>query len=277
MDVINHVERYPDEDTEVRALGQRLRRGGNAANTAVVLRQFGINCDFIGCLADDAASHFIRRDLAAAGIDFSHAPTIRHGTTPTSYITLSQANGSRSIVHHRDLPELRRRDFAKIQGENYDWIHFEGRNVEVTGAMLRAVAAATATSVEIEKPRADIETLFPLADILLFSRHYARTTGHDDPRIFLESQATTLPRQRLFCAWGEAGAAALEQGTYYWQDAPRLSRVIDSVGAGDTFNAGIIAALMTGVAVPNALHDAVQLASRKCIQIGFDNLTSTQD
>lgn len=277
LDIINEVERYPHEDAEVRTLGQHTRLGGNAANTAVVLRQLDCDCEFMGCLANDSGAAYVRSALTAAGIGLSHAPVIPNGATPTSYIALSRDNGSRTIIHHRDLPELRCRDFTHINTDDYDWFHFEGRNVDVTAAMLRAIAGRTPTSVEIEKPRADIETLFPLADVLLFSRHYALSMGHNDPRAFLENLHTNLPRQRLICAWGEAGAAAMERGNYHWADAPRLAQVVDTVGAGDTFNAGIIGALLTGHSLPDALHAAVRLASRKCAQTGFAHLVTTQD
>ncbi|VAX01070.1 hypothetical protein MNBD_GAMMA19-1040, partial [hydrothermal vent metagenome] len=44
LDIINTVDDYPEEDTEVRASTQVMRRGGNACNTAVVLQQLGHQC-----------------------------------------------------------------------------------------------------------------------------------------------------------------------------------------------------------------------------------------
>ena len=41
LDIINHVSTYPDENQDIRVLQQDLRRGGNAANSAEVLSQFG--------------------------------------------------------------------------------------------------------------------------------------------------------------------------------------------------------------------------------------------
>ena len=33
LDIINTVDRYPEEDSEIRALSQHQTRGGNATNT----------------------------------------------------------------------------------------------------------------------------------------------------------------------------------------------------------------------------------------------------
>ncbi|MCP5141279.1 MAG: ketohexokinase [Gammaproteobacteria bacterium] len=272
LDIVNEVERYPVEDDEVRVRRQHRRCGGNAANTAMVLRQFGHDCDFLGSFADDDGARFIRAEMAAAGIDLRHAPVIAGAATPTSYITLSRATGSRTIVHHRDLPELRCQQCSELDFGAYDWIHFEGRNVDVSLSLLRAIDGRVPISVEIEKPRPDIENLFPLANLLLFSRQYARAVCCEDPHDFLATQATTLPDRQLVCAWGERGAAALRDGNYHWADAPRLAKVVDSVGAGDTFNAGIIAALLAGLELPLALRDAVALAARKCGQHGLGRL-----
>jgi len=54
LDIINIVEHYPAEDEEVRALSQRMCRGGNTANTLDVLAQFGHTCNWTGTLANDA-------------------------------------------------------------------------------------------------------------------------------------------------------------------------------------------------------------------------------
>jgi hypothetical protein len=47
LDIINTVDGYPNEDAEVRAINQRVCRGGNATNTLVVLSQLisiQLNC-----------------------------------------------------------------------------------------------------------------------------------------------------------------------------------------------------------------------------------------
>jgi ketohexokinase len=51
LDIINSVDGYPAEDTEVRALRQQLRRGGNCTNTLAVLSQLGHRCAWGGVLA----------------------------------------------------------------------------------------------------------------------------------------------------------------------------------------------------------------------------------
>src|SRR3569623_1531043 len=53
LDIINRVDGYPAEDSEVRALARRISRGGNCPNTLVVLSQLGLRCDWGGVLAEE--------------------------------------------------------------------------------------------------------------------------------------------------------------------------------------------------------------------------------
>lgn len=69
IDIIHIVERYPPEDSETRALSQRICRGGNATNTLVGLSQLGHQCSWGGVWIDDLHSQPILTDLKQYAID----------------------------------------------------------------------------------------------------------------------------------------------------------------------------------------------------------------
>jgi len=273
LDIINIVESYPEEDSEIRALSQQQSRGGNATNTLTVLSQLGHHCSWAGILINEPDSQIIQDDLTRSNIDSSLCKTLAAGKMPTSYITLNQSTGSRSIVHHRDCPEFSFADFIKIDLDNFDWIHFEGRNVADTQLMLKHIKQYYPTlscSLEIEKPRPEIESLFELADILLFSKDYAESRGFNDAASFLSS----LTHNKLTsCAWGKQGAWAMTpERTIYHNEAFSPMQLVDTLGAGDTFNAGFIHSLIEQYAPQQALSNACQLAGHKCGQYGFAKL-----
>ena len=275
LDIINTVSAYPPEDAEVRAVSQRLARGGNATNTLVVLSQLGHDSHWAGTLALEPDAEHILHDLARFNIDTSHCWQLEHGKVPTSYVSLSQQNGSRTIVHYRDLPEYDFAHFRLIDLHRYHWLHFEGRNVGETRAMLahaKAVAPAVTRSLEVEKPRPDIETLFGEANILLFSRAYAHAKGYDEPEPFLRKMALLARDASLVCAWGDQGAYGLHQGDFITSPAQPPAQVIDTLGAGDTFNAGIIHARLAECDWPTALEAANRLAGKKIGRVGFAGL-----
>lgn len=278
IDIINDVDGYPREDDEVRARAQHVCRGGNAANTLVVLSQLGHHCDWCGVLADDDGAAFVERALRDFGIDSRLCQRAAAGTTPTSYITRNCENGSRTIVHYRDLPELDFDHFRRLDLHGYDWLHFEGRNIVATERMMAHVRQHhpdLPLSLEVEKSRPGIETLFPHADLLLFSRHYVLATDgrQTTPQAFLERLHTRLPRQRLVCAWGEAGAWGLDRdGALHHSKAFPPARIVDTLGAGDTFNAAIIDACVREESLATALSHGCRIAGRKCGHSGLDFL-----
>jgi ketohexokinase len=278
VDIVHSLKAYPAENDEVRCDSRVVCRGGNAANTLVVLSQLGHRCSWAGVLTDDADGRFVRDDLTGTGVDTVHCRTLSRGAMPVSTVILDSTSGSRTIIHYRDLPEYRAADFHAIPLQEFDWLHFEGRNPHALATMLgwaRLHHPAIPVSLEIEKPRDGIEALFGQADVLLFSGDYARHHGYDGPAVLLRGVSHLHAGADLYCTWGAAGAASMDRtGAEYSQSALVSGPVVDTLGAGDVFNAGVIAGYLDGRDMPGILRQACALAGRKCTQTGFAGLTA---
>lgn len=280
LDIINRVERYPAEDSEVRGLLQRRCRGGNATNTLTVLSQLGHDCSWAGVLPQHPDAAFVEEVLRRQQVDLRHVRHLSSGRLPTSYITLSDENGSRTIVHVRDLPEYRAAWFHEdVDPAEFRWMHFEGRAPAELAVMLGSLSQVEGlrVSVEIEKPRPGIEELFHLPDVLLFSRHYAHAVGCSNAESLLRRVAARLSEQRplLFCAWGDRGAWVLDRhGELLHAPAVHLPVVVDTVAAGDVFNAAVIHALAGDATPMEALVQGCELAALKCTMEGVEDIFS---
>ncbi|WP_024329088.1 PfkB family carbohydrate kinase [Thioalkalivibrio sp. ALR17-21] len=283
LDHVLDVDTYPAEDAEVRADASRTRPGGNAANTAALLAQFGHRPELAAVVAEGAAGDDLIRRLRERRIHDRHLVR-RPGATPTSHILRARDTGSRTIVHHRDLPELAVEDLNGVAWEEYDWLHFEGRNPEVLARVLATVRDCVydaPVSLELEKPRDGLEACIPFADILMVSRDWARaraerTGAGGDTAATCEAALRALmeehPEAIITVTGGPAGAWIGFRGRVeHCAPTPGLT-VIDSVGAGDAFNAGLIDAIASGEPPERALVAAVRLAERKLAQDGFDGL-----
>jgi len=281
LDMIQRVADYPAEDSEVRALGQRRARGGNSANLLEVLRQLGHTCAWAGSVAEDSAGLWVLADLAGRGIDTSPCALHSSGRTPTSYITLSERTGSRTIVHVRDLPEYRAADFARLDLGTWDWVHFEGRAPEELGQMmerLRSIRPSLPYSLELEKPRTGLDAALYGPCLILASRAYALALGFRDAVTFLQDLRRRTSAEVLTCAWGEAGAWGMDREGGLWRSPSYPpKRVIDTVGAGDSFSAAVIDAIASGAPLREALYRGCRLAGRKCGQMGLEGLAIVRE
>ncbi|MCF6254389.1 MAG: PfkB family carbohydrate kinase, partial [Thiomicrorhabdus sp.] len=81
---------------------------------------------------------------------------------------------------------------------------------------------------------------------------------------------------KLVCTWGERGVwfADINQPIQHLK-AENTDPVVDTLGAGDTFNAALIHHLIQGVSFNESVKQANAFAARKCAQSGLDNLLQT--
>lgn len=279
LDILLQTDHYPHEDEEIRAESRRYEVGGNVCNSLFVLQQLGHDPAIMASLAADSAAKQLLDGLSKKQIHTQHIQRHINGQTPISYVLQSGKTGTRTITHFRDLEELSFDYFAKVEIEQYDWLHFEGRNIENLSGMFniaRTFLTYQPISLEVEKAREGIEALFPLANVIIFSHHYAKQKGYQTPEELLKQVKPLAPNSQLICTWGKEGAWFQPiSGEIQHQPALQLEHTVDTLGAGDTFNAGLIDALINQQSLSEAVLSATALAARKCQQQGLENLLST--
>lgn len=285
LDVVSTCESYPEEDKDVGANSQRWQTGGNACNTATVLAELGIECEFLGSLSRGFQTDFIRYQMSNRGIN--HENCVYHADcgAPTSCVVLSELTGSRTIVHSRNnLPELDAAVFDKLDLSKYHWIHFEGRKNELEIVKMIDVIDKFNTmqpcnkkikvSVELEKLREDLLLLLNRGDVVFVSKDFARFRGFSSPAETVKSlYSGAKTGAMLICAWGEEGADGIgPDGTVKHSDTYPPEKVIDTLGAGDTFIAGVMCSLSKGFSLQDTLNFSCSLAGVKCGMQGYDGL-----
>ncbi|XP_064784810.1 ketohexokinase isoform X3 [Oncorhynchus masou masou] len=291
LDIINVVDKYPEEDTDTRCLSQRWQRGGNASNSCTVLSLLGAPCAFMGSLApghvaDDYSHSFVLDDFQKYQIDISLLSEHPHSSFPTSMIISNVTRGTRTILHmNRNLPDVSAADFSKVDLSQYKWIHWEGRNAEEQVKMIQQVELSNNTlpqqhritiSVEIEKTREPLYQLFHYGDVVFVSKDVAMHFGFHSAASALKGLYHRVKKGAvLICAWAEKGADAMgPDGIVVHSDAFPPEAVVDTLGAGDTFNASVIYTLSNGGGVQEALTFGCQVAGRKCGVHGYDEIVT---
>ncbi|XP_012643677.1 ketohexokinase isoform X3 [Microcebus murinus] len=239
LDVISLVDKYPKEDMEIRCISQKWQRGGNASNSCTVLSLLGARCAFMGSLAPGHVAE--------------------------------------------NLPDVSAKDFEKVDLTRFKWIHIEGRNASEQAKMLQRIDQHNArlppeqrirVSVEVEKPHEELFQLFGYGDVVFVSKDVAKHLGFKSAKEALRSLYSRVRKGAvLICAWAEEGADALcPDGKLFHSDAFPPPRVVDTLGAGDTFNASVIFSLSQGKSIQEALTFGCQVAGKKCGLQGFDGI-----
>ncbi|OQR85431.1 ketohexokinase [Achlya hypogyna] len=266
VDLINVIPSYPP--------------GGNGTNTLVICAQLGkwSSLHWIGSLVDPGASddaRFICDDLSAYGIDISQC----------QYIMASEATGSRTIFHARDLPEVSVDHFRRVLPVigTAGWVHFECRNALEQLEMIEIVHRTQPTapiSIEVESSRHawhEVQQLLPLASVAFVAKGYVTALGHRSAHEFcqhLEAQpdiASSHHLRAVVIPWGEVGAYyyCMATRTVHHVPVEPLATVVDAVGAGDTLVAATISALVARQSIAAAVAFGCEVARAKCTQAGL--------
>ncbi|XP_011165815.1 ketohexokinase isoform X2 [Solenopsis invicta] len=255
LDIVQMCVQFPSEDS-----CQRWQRGGNASNTCTVLSLIGQPCELLACLSTDEHSNFLQSDLRKYKIDYSHCPMIKDIGCPVATIILSSSTGSRTILYNNQgFPELTLKNFEQLNLEEYSWIHFEGRNVDEVLLMIQRIEnynnslnctrdCATKNripitiSVELESPRAGprLLELLPYVDVAFVAKEFATNLGFDNMDEVIHNIGRDF-KETIISAWAEQGATARTPcGAIIRSPAFPPHKVIDTLGAGDTFNAAVL-------------------------------------
>ncbi len=231
--------------------------GGAIFNTAIALGRLGVGTQFFGGLSQDMFGQKLRAALGASGVGAGLCPPAPHPTT-LAFVSLDNGqarytfydeNTAGRMLGVADLPALPAAISLLFLGgislipkpcaDAYEALaqRHAGRRLIMLDPNIRAGFVSDAASY-----RTRLTRMIALADIVKVSdEDLAWIFGPGDPAARAEGLLAMGPRLVLLTE-GAKGASAFCRAGQVSAPAPKAD-VVDTVGAGDTFNAGVLAAL----------------------------------
>jgi len=288
--------------------------GGAEANVAVSLARFGHDVRMASMLPDNPLGRAVRDELRRHGVDTS-AVGFAPGRLGLYFLAPGAGQRAAEVIYDRAHSAFAEQDFTTLDWTELcsgaGWFHVSG----VTAALgSRAAEAATAAVVAARRAGltvsfdgnyrarlwqswngdapAILRALMGEADLVFGDRRDiglalgASFDGPDADRAAAEAAFAAFPQleciahtQRTEHSVGRHDlAAALHARAQSWRaPAIALSEIVDRIGAGDAFAAGVIHGLRRGWPAEDTLRFGLAAAALKHAIPGDMNLVTEQD
>jgi fructokinase len=259
--------------------------GGAVFNTAIALGRLGAPAEFLSGISSDFFGDMLRDTLARSRVGTRYARILDRPTT-LAFVRLVEGKASYAFYDENTAGRMLSRDDLPALGEAVSALLFGAISLigEPCGSAYEALMTREAARrVIMLDPNirpgfirdraahlARMRRMIAMADIVKVSDEDLEWFGEPgDPETVLRGWLERGPRA-IFLTRGSEGAVALTERHRVAVPA-RKADVVDTVGAGDTFNAGILAALheagrltKSGIAAlpEEALHAALDLGVR---------------
>ncbi len=256
----------PDElpmERELLATSLSTLMGGSAAITAHNLAALGSKTGFITQAGDDPWAEFCLRDLNKAGVDLSRVVPPRPNLGSGITVFLQHGNLRQAFTHAGTISEL------KFEDLDLDYLS-SSRHFHLSSFFLQSALRPDASRLLSAMQKAGLTTSLdtnddpssqwgePLVEVLqhvdIFmpnANEACRIARKDNVEDAAQELARNVPT--VVVKLGDRGAFTLAGGRRY--EAPGLKvSTVDTVGAGDSFNAGFLHSWTHGAGIEECLE-----------------------
>ena len=261
IDTIALVDKYPSEDERVLAHEISRAGGGPAAVAAVALSRLGVKSAIVGTIGDDADGKEVLRIFAQEGVDTSG---ISIGTTPTagSVIVASKEHSARAISTRQPVTQATMNEAAKKLIANAKWVHVD--HVGVKRLDEAGITRGNGPQISFDAGYG-VETFDPIVVDLFVptDRQMALRYPGVDLAVALENDSTKAGNT-VVATQGSAGSAGFSPETGLVTAPGFTVEVTSTLGAGDVFHGALVAQLIQGYSLQEAMRRANAVAALSC-------------
>ncbi|MEW9109214.1 sugar kinase [Cytobacillus gottheilii] len=256
------------------------RIGGAELNTAIGCARLGLKAGFISRLGNDEFGRYILNYARGEGIDVSEVEFVDGYPTSVNFKEIMEDGNVRTFFYRDKSPTLTMtgQDLDETYISQAKILHITGiypaigeRNIEV---IKKAIEYAKTNGVKVsfdpnirlrmwskEEARKVLSEILPQVDILLAGDEEMEIIlGEKDPAIIIE-KAKALGISVIAIKQGDKGSVGYMEGKTVNAAPVKAAKVVDTVGAGDGFNAGFIYGFLYQWPLEKILHFANTIGS----------------
>lgn len=266
LDVVQLVERLPAPDEKIRALDDMLAAGGPATNAAVGFAAAGGHPTLLTRAADGPAWQLMAADLAACGVEVLRAPVAPGREVTVASILVTTSTGERAVVSAQDRAHLTAETppdpaatVDAIDVRDFDVVELDGHEADLAATIARrAREAGVPVVLDGGSWKPTTPGLLPHVDVAAVSSAF-RPEGAETPDDVL---AFLLDHGVRVAAVTRGPSSILLADAHGSRkvEVDRVSDVVDTLGAGDFFYAGL--AHHVAVHGLEGIDDALRAGSR---------------
>lgn len=272
VDFLIQVPEYPAFNSKVELNEYSQAAGGEVATAMVGLQRLGMKTTYAGRFGDDPAGDFGMQTLRDEGVDVSYAEQVIGAKTQIAFIVIDARTGERTVIWQRDKKLAYEPEEAPIEAVNRAKIlHFTPHDSAACMQMARiARESGVIVSIDIDNVFEGLEELLPNVDIMIASAEFPKKLlGINDNELALKELKRRYGSEVVGITLGEAGSILLCEGVFIRTEGFAVPNgCMDTTGAGDSFRAGLLYGLLTGVSVEESARMANVVAALKCREIG---------
>lgn len=262
VDSIAVIDRLPEPGERMPAREACLAGGGVAATAAVTLARLGVPVAFIGRVGDDAAGVMVAEGLRRENVDTSGLRVVP-GRTPVTLVFVEAGSGERTLVPDtRGVPPIELTDGDIARCAETEWIHVD-QTGHPTVAKLRDAGVRTKVSFD----GGNVDREYDLGQVDLYAPTERALLARYPGRALADAiaAATAEGPDLVVVTRGDQGSvAAGRTSSVTAEAAPFETDVVSTLGAGDVFHGALLAALLDGMNLHEALRRANAAAVMSC-------------
>jgi ribokinase len=255
-----------------RAASIRSTGGGSGANTACWLASLGVDVRLVASVGDDDLGRGAVDALTRGGVAFVGAADPERSTG--ACVVLVDPDGERTMLPDRGANDaLPAAAVEAALARPPAWLHLSGYTLLDEGSRPAGLAALSGARARSVPTSVDASSAGPLRDLggarfLDWAHGCAVLFANDEELDALGGLSAALDHVDVVIAKHGPEGASWCTAAHTWSAPAAPTALVDTIGAGDALDAGVIGAVLRGLDPPAALEAATLVSARAVATAG---------